>query len=151
MRMRYLFLIGALLLARTPDARAQRLRIAMNGSPARTAGTLHSISDSALVLQSSSGLLSFPAHQIAMIEQSAGRKPNVVIGLAGMAVGVAVGGVAGCAVNADSYGVFCGGQDDTKVVLGAAAGGITGALLGALLFKRERWRRVDFLTLQRNR
>jgi hypothetical protein len=151
MPLRYLLLIAALLLGSAHGAAAQRLRVAMKGSAAHTAGTLHAISDSALVLQSSSGLLSFPAHDIAIIEQSAGRKPNLAVGLAGMLVGVALGGVAGCAVNADSYGVFCGGQDDTKVVVGAVAGGLTGALLGALLFKRERWRRVDFLTLQRNR
>ncbi|MGE0553861.1 MAG: hypothetical protein AB7R55_10575 [Gemmatimonadales bacterium] len=49
------------------------------------------------------------------------------------------------AANRDSYGVYCAGQSDTKVVLGAALGGAAGAAVGALVFKRRRWRPIDGL------
>jgi LytS/YehU family sensor histidine kinase len=61
----------------------------------------------------------------------------------GLLLGAAAGGVIACTANRDAYGVFCGGQDDTKLVIGAAIGGAAGATLGALLFRRERWTAVD--------
>jgi membrane associated rhomboid family serine protease len=63
----------------------------------------------------------------------------VVGGVVGFLAGAVLGGVIGCAANRDSYGVFCGGQDDTKVFVGAALGGVAGGAVGALLFRRERW------------
>lgn len=105
----------------------------------RTVGTWHSVTDTNLVLSTPSGLLSFSARNITRLEQSLGRRPNVVAGVIGAVLGAGIGGVVGCAANADSYGVFCGGQDDTKVVVGASAGAVLGGLAGALLFKREQW------------
>ena len=77
------------------------------------------------------------------MELSRGRQPSVVGGLVGFLLGAAAGGAIGCAANSDDYGVYCGGQDDTRVIAGAALGGAAGAALGALLFKRERWAVVD--------
>jgi gas vesicle protein len=65
------------------------------------------------------------------------RRPNVTGGIIGFVVGAAAGATVGCLANKDDYGVFCGGQDDTKVVVGAAVGGVVGAAIGALLFRRE--------------
>lgn len=70
------------------------------------------------------------------MQRAAGR-PNVTGGIIGFVVGAAAGAAVGCLANKDDYGVFCGGQDDTKVVVGAAVGGVVGAAIGALLFRRE--------------
>lgn len=64
------------------------------------------------------------------------RKPSVVGGVVGFVLGAAAGGALGCLANEDDYGVFCGGQDDRKVYLGAALGGVVGGTLGALLLRR---------------
>jgi hypothetical protein len=56
----------------------------------------------------------------------------------GAVVGAAVGGALGCLANRDSYGVFCGGQSDTKVVIGAVLGAGAGAWIGAVLPRRLR-------------
>ncbi len=62
-------------------------------------------------------------------------------GIVGGVLGAAAGGFAlGCLANRDSYGVLCGGQNDTKLAIGAVTGGLAGAALGALLGRRERWR-----------
>jgi hypothetical protein len=67
-----------------------------------------------------------PLAAVAESEQQAKRQPSVVGGVVGFVVGAAAGGLVGCAMNRDSYGVFCGGQNDTKVVVSAAIGGIAG-------------------------
>lgn len=67
----------------------------------------------------------------------AGRRPNTTGGIIGFVVGAAAGATVGCLANKDDYGVFCGGQDDTKVVVGAVIGGAVGAAVGALVFARE--------------
>lgn len=67
----------------------------------------------------------------------AARKPNVTGGIIGFVVGAAAGATVGCLANKDDYGVFCAGQNDTKVVVGALVGGAAGAAVGALLFKRK--------------
>ena len=72
-----------------------------------------------------------------------GKKANVGLGVLGLLLGAGVGGALGCLANKDDYGVYCGGQDDTKVIVGAALGGLAGAAAGALLFKREAWRTVE--------
>ena len=139
-RVRVALLVAIAVIASAGSAAAQkRVRVTMASDGTQTIGVLQSITDTSLVLRSENGLLSFSPRNLARIEQSAGRKPNVTMGVVGLVAGAAVGGVIGCAVNSDSYGVFCGGQDDTKVVVGASLGGIAGGLLGALLFKRERW------------
>lgn len=131
-------LLFAALLFCSGEASAQR-RVRVTIGDSRTVGTWHSVTDTNLVLSTPSGLLSFSARNITRLEQSLGRRPNVVAGVIGAVLGAGIGGVVGCAANADSYGVFCGGQDDTKVVVGASAGAVLGGLAGALLFKREQW------------
>ena len=73
----------------------------------------------------------------------------MVAGVVGAIAFAGIGGVAACAANRDSYGVFCAGQDDTKIVIGAVLGGLVGGTLGALLFRRDRWVTVD-LTSRRS-
>ena len=123
---------------------AQRVRVTMAG--AQTVGVLHSQTDTTITLSTSSGLMHFSTPLVMRLEQSQGRRPNAVTGVIGMLLGAAVGGVAGCAFNSDDYGVFCGGQDDTKVAVGAVAGGVAGGLAGALLFKRERWQQIPLVS-----
>lgn len=119
-----------------------RLRVT-TGAPARVqTGTNGGIASGLLVLNTPAGVSSIALPDIHRLERSRGRRPGLAGGIVGFLLGGAVGGVAGCAANRDSYGVFCGGQSDTKVVVGAAAGGLAGAALGALLFKRESWELV---------
>ena len=99
--------------------------------------------DSALVVSSGASSRMIPLRDIGRLEQSAGRKPNLATGAVGLLLGVAIGGAVACANNRDSYGVFCAGQNDTKIAVGAVIGGVTGGLLGAYLFRRERWTPVD--------
>jgi hypothetical protein len=68
---------------------------------------------------------------------SASRRYSVGGGVVGFVVGAAAGGALGCLANKDDYGVFCGGQDDTKVFVGAALGAAAGAVLGAVLLRRH--------------
>lgn len=72
------------------------------------------------------------------LEAHRGRKPSVLGGVIGFAVGGVAGGLVGCSLNRDDYGVFCAGQSDTKVFLGAVVGGAVGGAVGALLFSRKR-------------
>jgi hypothetical protein len=65
------------------------------------------------------------------------RRYSVAGGIGGFIVGGAAGGALGCLANKDSYGVFCGGQDDTKFVVGAALGAVVGAALGAMIFRHR--------------
>jgi hypothetical protein len=105
-------------------------------------GTFQALTDTTLVLSRGSSFITLPLASITQVEVSRGRKPNVAAGVVGFILGAAAGGVLACTANRDDYGVFCGGQDDTKLVIGAALGGAAGAALGALLFRRERWRAV---------
>ena len=119
-------------------------RVRITVAESKTVGVFHSATDTTFTIITPSGLLRFSSHDVSMLERSAGRRPNVLTGIVGLLTGVAVGGVIGCAANNDDYGVFCGGQDDTKVMVGATAGGLAGAVLGAWLFKRERWEITEF-------
>ena len=119
-------------------------RVRITVAESKTVGIFHSATDTTFTIKTGSGLLRFSSHDINMVERSAGRRPNVLTGTVGLIAGAAIGGAIGCAANSDDYGVFCGGQDDTKVVLGATAGGVLGGVLGALLFKRERWELTEF-------
>ncbi|HET9983344.1 MAG TPA: hypothetical protein VFQ38_07145 [Longimicrobiales bacterium] len=146
------------LLALATTARAQeaprlgpgtRLRVTVVRPSAQVyTGTFGTRTDTTLVLSGGASSRSIPLSSIGRLEWSAGRKPGILGGVLGLVVGVAAGGAAGCAANRDSYGVFCGGQDDTKVVVGAALGGLAGATAGALLLRRERWRPVELGRLQ---
>lgn len=106
-------------------------------------GRYHALTDTTLVLSRDTSVLALPLADISRVEVSRGRKPGIAGGVVGLLLGAAAGGVIACTANRDDYGVFCGGQDDTKLVIGAAIGGAAGAALAALLFRRERWTTVD--------
>ena len=72
------------------------------------------------------------------IDAATARRASVAGGVAGALVGAVAGGVVGCMANRDDYGVFCGGQSDTKVAIGAIIGAGIGAYIGAKLFARDR-------------
>lgn len=67
----------------------------------------------------------------------ASRRPNLTAGLLGFVIGGVAGAAVGCALNSDDYGVFCGGQDDTRVVVSAAIGGLVVGTAAAFLFGRR--------------
>ena len=119
-------------------------RVRITIAESKTVGIFHNATDTTFTIRTPSGLLRFVSRDISMLERSMGRRPNILTGIVGLIAGAAIGGAIGCAANNDDYGVFCGGQDDTKVIAGATAGGAAGALLGALLWKRERWEIADF-------
>jgi hypothetical protein len=73
-----------------------------------------------------------------LAEQESGRRLSVAGAVGGFVVGAALGTLVACHYNRDSYGVFCLGQSDTKLAIGAAVGGAAGAVLGAHLFRRGR-------------
>jgi hypothetical protein len=125
----------------TPDT---RLRVSASSplTQVRT-GTYRALTDTTLVLSADTSQFTIPLANITQVEVSRGRQPNVVGGVVGLLLGAAAGGAIGCAANSDDYGVYCGGQDDTKVIVGAVLGGAAGAALGALLFRREHWAVVD--------
>jgi hypothetical protein len=139
----------AVLLAAAPVALAQgpdlvvgtRVRVTRT-TTGRQIGTYRGTDQSALSLQVDTTTHRVPRETIAKLEQSMGRKPNVATGIFGAILGAGVGGALGCLANKDDYGVYCGGQDDTKVIVGAVIGGLAGGAAGALLFKKEGWREV---------
>lgn len=79
-----------------------------------------------------------PHATLARVEAATARRPSVAGGVAGALVGAVAGGVVGCMANRDDYGVFCGGQSDTTVAIGAIIGAGIGAYIGAKLFARDR-------------
>ena len=126
-----------------------RLRVTVTGPQARAqVGVYQALTDTTLVLSAGSSPLTFPLNSISRLELSRGHKASIPGGVVGFILGGAAGGVIGCAVNTDDYGVFCAGQDDTKVYVGAALGGAIGAALGAFLFRRERWSPIDLAALK---
>jgi hypothetical protein len=153
-----LLLTFVVLLSALPTLQAQeaaplrpgtRIRITVvRPSPRLQIGTYQALTDSTLQLQTGPSSFAISLGAVGRVEQSRGRKLSVLGGVLGFVVGGAGGGVVGCLANRDDYGVFCGGQSDTKVVLGAALGGVAGAALGAVLFGRERWNPVELAPLQ---
>ena len=139
-----LTLLGSTVSAQAPLRDGSRLRVTpvSMSTPAQIV-QFQALNDSALVVLSGGSSRMIPLRDISRLEQSAGRKPNIVTGAVGLLLGAAIGGVVACADNRDSYGVFCAGQNDTKIAVGAVIGGITGGALGAFLFRRERWNAVD--------
>ena len=116
-----------------------RVRVTLRTPPQSLVARFDALTDTTLALAGNSSPRVIPLSNVERIEWSRGRKPGVLGGVVGFLVGGALGGVAGCAANRDSYGVFCGGQSDTKVAVGTALGGIAGAALGAYLGRRDRW------------
>jgi hypothetical protein len=73
-----------------------------------------------------------------LVEQDGGgHRLSVAGGIGGFVVGAVAGALVACHFNRDDYNVFCAGQNDTKVAIGAVIGGATGAALGAYLFRRR--------------
>ena len=126
-----------------------RIRVVADtfGAGAET-GTYQGLSGNTLRLDRGSERFVLPLASVARLEQSQGKKPNIPAGIVGLLIGAGIGGALGCLANPDDYGVFCGGQDDTKVIVGAVLGGVAGGFAGALLFPRERWSPVDLTTLR---
>lgn len=122
-----------------------RVRVTIGGPVARVQiGTFQALLDTALLLKAGPSPLTISLDNIERLELSRGHKASVVGGVVGLVVGAAAGGfVLGGLANRDDYGVIGGGQDDTKLFVGAALGGVVGAVLGATLFRRERWVPVD--------
>ena len=119
-----------------------RVRVTTTTEPTTRIGRFRGQDAAAITLQVDTSSYRIPRETISRIEQSMGRKPNVTTGIIGVLLGAGIGGALGCLANKDDYGVYCGGQDDTKVIVGAVLGGLAGAATGALLFKRERWSTV---------
>jgi hypothetical protein len=120
-----------------------RVRVVEREPGTTRVGVYRGLAPGGLTLGIDSTTLTIPRENILRLEQSLGRKPSVPAGIVGFLVGGLAGGALGCLANKDDYGVYCGGQDDTKVIVGAALGGIGGALLGAFLFRTERWHAVE--------
>ena len=123
-------------------ALGQRVRVTTSAPSITRIGAWRGADGSNVNIQVDSTAIAIPRGTITRLEQSMGKKPNVAMGVIGLLFGAGVGGALGCLANKDDYGVYCGGQDDTKVIVGAALGGLAGAAAGALLFKREAWRTV---------
>ena len=119
-----------------------RVRVTTTTQPATRVGLFRGNDPTVIIFQIDTTTYRIPRESITRLEQSMGRKPNVTTGILGAILGAGVGGALGCLANKDDYGVYCGGQDDTKVIVGAVLGGLVGGAAGALLFKRERWVRV---------
>jgi membrane associated rhomboid family serine protease len=127
----------------------ERIRVSVvTPAPRLYIGTYQARTDSTLQMQRGGSPLTIALSTVSRVEQSRGRRLSVAGGVLGFLVGGAGGAALGCLANRDDYGVFCGGQSDTKVVVGAALGGAAGAALGAVLFRRERWRPVEAASLQ---
>lgn len=90
-----------------------------------------------------------PLAAVRRLEVSRGRRPSVLGAVLGASLGGAVGALAvGCLANRDDYGVPCGGQDDTKFLVGGIVGGLAGGALGALVGRHERWDEVELQLLE---
>ena len=115
-----------------------RIRVRLVATDSRLTGTYRGLQDSLLLLAQPEPR-AIPLGSIAGLERSLGQRPSVAGGIVGLLLGAGAGFALGCLANPDDYGVYCGGQDDTKVIVGMTLGGILGATAGALLFKHEKW------------
>jgi hypothetical protein len=79
-----------------------------------------------------------PTVRPADVEMNARRKVSVTGLVIGAVVGAAVGGALACFANKDDYGVYCAGQNDTKIVIGAVIGAGVGGWIGGVLIPRRR-------------
>lgn len=71
-----------------------------------------------------------------LTEQARVRRSSTTAIVVGSVIGLAAGAAVGCKINSDDYGVFCGGQSDTTVVVSALIGGAVGGVVGALVSRR---------------
>ena len=126
--------------------RGARVRVTtFEGAP--STGEFERWDGSSLLIYDGDEPVSFAFDDIDVLELSQGRSASTVGVVVGGLLGAAAGAALGCAANRDDYGVFCGGQSDTKVFVGAALGAAAGAALGALLVRVERWLPVPLLSL----
>lgn len=119
-----------------------RVRVTTTDAARPRVGTWQGMDASALRLGVDTSTAIIPRSTVRLLEESLGRKASVGGAIGGALFGIAAGGALGCLANKDSYGVYCAGQDDTKVIVGAALGGVLGGVAGALIFRKERWRPV---------
>jgi hypothetical protein len=126
-----------------------RVRVTVTDPGARPlVGTLESLRGQSLVLRVDDDPYPIPRAAVRRIEVSRGRRISRRWTTLGAAAGGAAGAfVGGCLANKDDYGVLCGGQDDTKYVIGGIVGGLAGGALGAWLGRGERWEEVDLRRL----
>ncbi len=82
------------------------------------------------VIRSAPEVATIPRANRQLLEGSLIRRRTVTGGVIGFVVGAAAGAFVGCLANRDDYGVLCGGQGDTKVLVGAGVGAVVGALVG---------------------
>ena len=145
-------LVAAVLLdcaSATAQSPGDRLRISA-ASPVETRiGAFQTATPAGLTITVDEHPHVFAFERIRRVEASSGRKPSIVAGVVGALLGAGIGGAIGCAANRDSYGVFCGGQSDTKVVVGAVVGGVVLGGAGLLLIQTERWQPVDLERFRR--
>jgi hypothetical protein len=128
----------------SPLAVGARVRVTIPPEARPQVLTFRGLRDSLILLQADSASINLSRNMIERLDVSRGHKPSVTGGIVGALAGAAVGGfMLGCLANKDDYGVLCGGQNDTQLVLGAVLGGVVGGGLGAMLFRQERWIPVD--------
>jgi hypothetical protein len=135
-----------------PFSSGTRLRVTIVRPSVQTRiAPFQAFTDSTLVFSADAVPRVVPLADISRLEWSEGRHLSVLGGVLGLIVGVAAGAAVACDANRDSYGVFCGGQNDTKVVVGSGLGGAAGATAGAFLLRRERWNSFDLNRLRPGR
>jgi hypothetical protein len=154
--MRFAALVVALVAVGSPLAAQQaprlapgtRVRVTVTDAESRTntdvfVGVYRGGDDAALSLERGQAPESIALGKLRGLEVSLGRRPSLLRATLGFLIGGTVGFFAvGCLANRDSYGVLCLGQDDSKCLIGAVAGGLAGAAIAALLFPREDWQAV---------
>jgi hypothetical protein len=128
-----------------PPEPGDRVRVTESGeTTGPRIGTWEGLRNEHLLVKADDRSHRIPLSAVRRLEVSRGRKASVTGGVLGTVVGGAMGSVAmGCLANKDDYGVACGGQDDTKFLIGALVGGLAGGVLGALIGRGERWEGVD--------
>ncbi|MES2124962.1 MAG: hypothetical protein V4503_09795 [Gemmatimonadota bacterium] len=142
--------LAALLLVLGGSASAQgqaappegaRLRITpADRVTARWIGVVHHVGPDTLVVVGGTGPVDLVRGATARLEISRGRHSSLPATVLGFFGGAALGGFGlGCLANRDDYGVLCGGQHDTRLVVGAGLGGLLGAFVAQALSRRERW------------
>jgi hypothetical protein len=121
-----------------------RVRVSVTEPGSRPfVGTLEALQDERLLLRVDEHSHPIPIGAIRRVEVSRGRRSSTRWTAIGAIAGGAAGALAGgCLANRDDYGVLCGGQNDTKYVIGGITGGLAGGALAAWLGRSERWETV---------
>jgi len=146
-----LWQVSASLAQDAPLLPGARVRVTSAKPPGEArVGMYQGLQGGLLELEANSTRFSYPLNEITRLELSRGHKPSIVGGVVGFVLGAGMGGFGlGCLANRDDYGVVCAGQNDTKFWVGAVGGGVLGGLLGAWLFREDRWVPIDLARLGR--